>query len=139
MTRTRWFDIAAIALAIAITVGIAVVSCSAGVARPAAAPSGLPNERPRTAADTRPLVLFIGDSYTAGKSSAEMSYGCRAAVQMGWLCALSAVGGTGYISGGAPTDGSTRTPENRCPSANAFPTWLPSTILHGGARRRPKR
>ena len=51
-------------------------------------------------ADARPLVLFIGDSYTAGKSSAELSYGCRAAVQMGWLCALSAVGGTGYISGG---------------------------------------
>ena len=55
----------------------------------------------RAAADARPLALFIGDSYTAGKSSAELSYGCRAAVQMGWLCALSAMGGTGYISGGS--------------------------------------
>ena len=65
-----------------------------------ATPSDLPVERPQTAADTRPSVLFIGDSYTAGKGPAEMSYGCMAAVRMGWLCKLSAVGGTGYVSGG---------------------------------------
>jgi lysophospholipase L1-like esterase len=29
-----------------------------------------------------------------------MSYGCMAAVQMGWLCDLSTGPGTGYISGG---------------------------------------
>lgn len=101
MTRMRWSDVAAIALAIAISVGIAGISCSAGVARPVAAPSGLPNEQPPADADARPLALFIGDSYTEGRGSAEMSYGCRAVVRMGLLCALSATGGTGYISGGA--------------------------------------
>ena len=60
----------------------------------------VPKERSPTAADARPLVLFIGDSYTEGRGSAEMSYGCRAVAQMGWLCDLSAMGGTGYISGG---------------------------------------
>ena len=99
MNRTRWFDVGAIALAVAISVAIAGISCSGGVARPVATPSNVRDERQATA-DARPLALFIGDSYTAGKSSAELSYGCRAAVQMGWLCALSAVGGTGYISGG---------------------------------------
>jgi lysophospholipase L1-like esterase len=99
MNRSRWFDFGAIAVAVAISVGIAGISCSGGVARPAASPSNVPAERLATA-DAPPLALFIGDSYTAGESSAELSYGCRAAVQMGWLCTLSAVGGTGYISGG---------------------------------------
>ena len=98
MNRTRWFDIGAIALAVAISVGVAGVSCSSGVAAPAPTASTVRDQR-QGAADA-PLALFIGDSYTAGGSTTEMSYGCRAAVQMGWLCALSAMGGTGYISGG---------------------------------------
>jgi lysophospholipase L1-like esterase len=101
MTRTRRFDIAAIAIAIAIAVGVAGVSCSSGVARPVAAPSAVPKEPSPTDAEGRPLVLFIGDSYTEGRGSTEMSYGCRAVARMDLLCAVSATGGTGYISGGA--------------------------------------
>ena len=100
MTRTRSFDVAAMALAIAISVGVAGVSCSAGTATPVAARSDLANQQEPNA-QTRPLALFIGDSYTEGGGSAEMSYGCRAVVQMDLLCAVSATGGTGYISGGA--------------------------------------
>jgi lysophospholipase L1-like esterase len=100
MTKTRWYDVAAIALAFAILVGVAGVSCSAGVARPVAAPSAVPREPSPTDAEARPLVLFIGDSYTEGRGSAEMSYGCRAVARMDMLCAISATGGTGYISGG---------------------------------------
>ncbi|GFG54412.1 hypothetical protein CQY20_00935 [Mycolicibacterium agri] len=99
MNRTRLFDIAAIALAIAIAIGAATLSRSAGALVSAeTAPAATVQRQANTA--TRSLALFIGDSYTAGKHSAEMSYGCRAAVQLGWLCALSARGGTGYISGG---------------------------------------
>jgi lysophospholipase L1-like esterase len=98
MNRTRWFDIGAIAVAVAISVGLAGVSCSSGVAVPGPTASTVRDQR-QGVAET-PLALFIGDSYTAGGSTTEMSYGCRAAVQMGWLCALSAMGGTGYISGG---------------------------------------
>ncbi|MDH6196215.1 lysophospholipase L1-like esterase [Mycobacterium frederiksbergense] len=99
MNRTRWFDIGAVVFAVAIVVGIAGVSCSARETGPLAAPPNVSGGGPAPA-DARPLALFIGDSYTAGKSSAEMSYGCRAAVEMGWLCALAAVGDTGYIAGG---------------------------------------
>lgn len=98
MSRRRWLDVSTIALAVVVLVGGAAVSCS----RPAA-PAALPStvvDQPQGAADTRPLALFIGDSYTEGKSTTEMSYGCRAAAQLGWLCALSAMGGTGYVSGG---------------------------------------
>jgi lysophospholipase L1-like esterase len=64
------------------------------------APSAAHVDRPQPPAKTRPSALFIGDSYTAGNGSAEMSYGCMAAVQMGWLCDLSTGPGTGYVSGG---------------------------------------
>src|SRR5262249_55501936 len=63
-------------------------------------PSAAQVDRPRPTASTLPSVLFIGDSYSAGNGLAEMSYGCMAAVRMGWLCDLSALPGTGYISGG---------------------------------------
>ncbi|WP_235717484.1 SGNH/GDSL hydrolase family protein [Mycolicibacterium goodii] len=98
MNRTRCLDLAAVALTAAIAIGIAAISHSADVAPPYATSSFVREERATTGA--RPLALFIGDSYTAGESSAELSYACRAALRMGWLCALSAVGGTGYISGG---------------------------------------
>ncbi len=95
MTRARWSDVGAAAMVIAIAIGISTVSRSPQP-HPVLSPAGA--EQPIS--ETRPLALFIGDSYTAGESSAELSYACRAAVLMGWLCALSAVGGTGYISGG---------------------------------------
>jgi lysophospholipase L1-like esterase len=100
MTRTRRFDVAAIALAIAICVGIASASCSAAIAPHAGTPSVLENQQASSSAQTLPLALFIGDSYTAGSGFAEMSYGCRAVAQMDLLCAVSARWGTGYISGG---------------------------------------
>lgn len=98
MNRTRWLDLGAIVLTAAIVFGIAGIFHSAEVASPYATSSYV--QEARATAGTRPLALFIGDSYTAGESSAELSYACRAALRMGWLCALSAVGGTGYISGG---------------------------------------
>ncbi|MBU8823742.1 SGNH/GDSL hydrolase family protein [Mycolicibacterium goodii] len=98
MNRTRLLDLGAIVVAAAIALGIAGVSHSAEVTSPYATSSSVRDDRAASAA--RPLALFIGDSYTAGESTAELSYACRAALRMGWLCALSAVGGTGYISGG---------------------------------------
>ncbi|ULN34670.1 SGNH/GDSL hydrolase family protein [Mycolicibacterium smegmatis] len=98
MNRTRLLDAGAIVIAAAITLGIAGVSHSVEVTPPYETSSSVRDEHAASAA--RPLALFIGDSYTAGEGTAEMSYACRAALRMGWLCALSAVGGTGYISGG---------------------------------------
>ncbi|AKS32315.1 SGNH/GDSL hydrolase family protein [Mycolicibacterium goodii] len=98
MNRTRWLDLGAITLSAAIALGIAGVSHSAQIGPPYATSSYVREDRATSTA--RPLALFIGDSYTAGESTAELSYACRAALRMGWLCALSAVGGTGYISGG---------------------------------------
>ncbi|NGP05312.1 SGNH/GDSL hydrolase family protein [Rhodococcus sp. 14C212] len=97
--RARW-DLAAIVSALAIAIGLVFVS---GPTYTADAPSTRPSPeitRLNVADDSRPSVLFVGDSYTAGTGLAEMSYACTTAVRMGWLCNLAAVPGTGYISGG---------------------------------------
>lgn len=99
MSRTRWFDFAAIALTVAVIVGLGFVVHPRQTAAVAVAPSAASVDRPQPAVQ-RPSVLFIGDSYTGGHGVPEMSYACMAAVRMGWLCKLSAVPGTGYISGG---------------------------------------
>ena len=99
MTRARWSDVAAVALAVAVIVGLVVVARTATATTPPPPPAASTG-RSQAAADTRPSVLFIGDSYTAGSDLPEKSYACMAAVRMGWLCNLSASPGTGYISGG---------------------------------------
>jgi len=100
MSRTRWFDIAAIALTVAVIAGLGFVLRPQETPTIIVAPSTAHVDRPQPPAATRPSVLIIGDSYTGGSGLPEMSYGCMAAVRMGWLCNLSAVPGTGYISGG---------------------------------------
>ena len=100
MTRMRWYDIAAIVLAVAVIAGFATVfGLSEGSANEQV-PSDVHADRSPVAADERPSALFIGDSYTEGAGTREMSYACMAAVRMGWFCDLGSMGGTGYISGG---------------------------------------
>jgi lysophospholipase L1-like esterase len=100
MSRTHWSDIAAIALAIAAVIGIGFAVRPTETATVTVDPSTVHVDRPQAAAAAmRPSVLFIGDSYTAGNGSSELSYGCMAAVRLGWLCNLSAVPGTGFVSG----------------------------------------
>lgn len=91
-----------LALAVPVFIGTAVV-VAPEVSAPATAPS--PDhavEHRMAGTSSPPVVLFLGDSYTAGPGPglAELSYGCLAAAQLHRLCALSAVVGTGYISGG---------------------------------------
>jgi lysophospholipase L1-like esterase len=100
MSMRRYFDLAAIAVTIAVFAGVGFVFGPQETPTITVDPSATHVDRPQPTAATRPSVLFIGDSYTAGSGLAEMSYGCMAAVRMGWLCDLSAVTGTGYISGG---------------------------------------
>jgi lysophospholipase L1-like esterase len=101
MSRIRWFDVTAIVLAVAVIVGLGYALRSEETATIAVDPATVNIDRPAaTTATTGPSVLFIGDSYTAGGGLPEMSYGCMAAVRMRWLCNLSAVPGTGYVSGG---------------------------------------
>jgi lysophospholipase L1-like esterase len=45
-------------------------------------------------------ALFIGDSYTEGPDTPDVSYGCMTAAALGWKCDIAAQGGTGYLSGG---------------------------------------
>lgn len=97
MTRTR-FDVAAVVLAVAVAGGLTFALRPQET--PAAEPATQAVARPAPEQSAQPSVLFIGDSYTAGSGAQEQSYGCAAAVRLGWLCHLSAVPGTGYISGG---------------------------------------
>lgn len=96
----RWSDIAAVVLA-ALTMVVLIFALRPQTTPPNMASSATPTIQPSNPSKTKtPSVLFIGDSYTAGRGLPEMSPGCRAAAEMGWLCQLSAVPGTGYISGG---------------------------------------
>jgi lysophospholipase L1-like esterase len=100
MSRIGRFDIAAIVLTVAVLAGLGFALRPQETPTIVVAPSTAHVDRPQPSAATRPSVLFIGDSYTGGHGLAEMSYGCIAAVRMGWLCDLGAMPGTGYISGG---------------------------------------
>jgi lysophospholipase L1-like esterase len=99
MSRRRWFDVAAVALSIATIGALTFVLRPQATPTVAVSPAQATVVRPQPPR-ARPSVLFIGDSYTAGSGLPEMSYGCQAAVQMGWQCSLSTVVGTGYVSGG---------------------------------------
>lgn len=100
MTRTRWLDVAAIALTIVVLAGLGFALRPQHTPTVPVAPAAAHVDRPQLSSDTRSSVLFIGDSYTWGSGLAENSYGCMAAVRLGWLCHVSGGPGTGYISGG---------------------------------------
>lgn len=137
MSRTRWCDVGAVALAVGISSAVALVSCSVEEANHPTNPPNVRLEPPATI-ENRPMALFIGDSYTAGNSSAEMSYGCRAAVEMGWLCGLSAFGNTGYVSGGSanrwkdPYTGESSSYSERIPHLAA--QYDPAVVVLDGGR-----
>jgi hypothetical protein len=100
VSRTRWLDIAAIALAVAVIAGMCFVLRPQHTPTVKVTPFAARVDRPQLAPQPGPSVLFIGDSYVSGSGPKEMSYSCMAAVRMGWLCALSGVPSTGYIAGG---------------------------------------
>ena len=102
------------------------------------APSDVLADRSPVAADERPSALFIGDSYTEGAGTREMSYACMAAMRMGWFCDLAAMVGTGYISGGpanrstTSTSGSTTSFSERIPHLAA--KYDPDIVVLDGGR-----
>jgi hypothetical protein len=100
MSKARWFDVAALALTIAVLAGLGFALRPQHTPRITVAASAARVDRPQPPATTRPSALFISDSYTGGIGLKERYYGCMAAVRMGWLCDVSAEPGTGYISGG---------------------------------------
>ncbi|MGY4648102.1 SGNH/GDSL hydrolase family protein [Mycobacterium sp. URHB0021] len=100
MNRIRWIDMAAIVATIAIIAGLGFAMRPVDTAKSTIQPTAAHTERPRPLDASRPTALFIGDSYPLGTGSAEMSYACMAAVRVGWYCKLSALPGTGFISGG---------------------------------------
>lgn len=99
MNRSRWSDVGAILAAVAVVSGLVFALRPHQTPTLAVSPIPAQSARPQPA-DAHPTALFIGDSYTAGNGFTEMSPNCVAATKMGWLCKLSAVPGTGYISGG---------------------------------------
>ncbi|MGH3640717.1 MAG: SGNH/GDSL hydrolase family protein [Mycobacterium sp.] len=100
MSRLHRWDVAAVVLVAILIVGLGFAMRPQDTPARAADPSTVHVDRPQSAGQASVSALFIGDSYTLGSGSAEMSYPCMAAVQTGWLCHLSATPGTGFVSGG---------------------------------------
>ncbi|SEL12376.1 SGNH/GDSL hydrolase family protein [Rhodococcus maanshanensis] len=100
MRKVRWCDVALLAFAAVTLIGLAAVARpSAGESSAVPQPT-MTVQRPSTDPQAPPAALFIGDSYTQGSESEELTYACQAAAQAGWQCAVAAFPGTGYISGG---------------------------------------
>jgi lysophospholipase L1-like esterase len=96
----RFSDIASAAMAAAVAIGLVLVFIPDGTASAPPLPADTSSLRLPPAEQGPPTALFIGDSYTAGRGPRELSPSCLAASRLGWLCHLSAVPGTGYVSGG---------------------------------------
>lgn len=101
MKKVRWLDGALIALTILVVAGLGFALRPQHTPTTTTDPATAHVDRPGPPVDQRPTALFVTDSYAAGIGLAEAYYGCRAGVKMGWLCALSAEPGTGYVSGGS--------------------------------------
>lgn len=106
---------------------------------PAPSSGPAPSDGPTSPDPARPTVLFIGDSYTLGSSSAEMSPSCQAARALGWYCDLAAQAGTGYISGGPANrftldeySGESRSFEERIPGLGL--RYQPDIVVLDGGR-----
>ncbi|WP_345341045.1 SGNH/GDSL hydrolase family protein [Rhodococcus olei] len=137
----RWRDLALGAAALTTLVGAAVV-----LGPDVATPGHTPNEAAGPTTDsvtsdtaTPMSALFIGDSYTVSSNFTELSYVCRAAVQMRWKCDVSAIPGSGYISGGeanrfplAGEPGSSTSIPERVPSLAA--EYSPDVVVLDGGR-----
>jgi lysophospholipase L1-like esterase len=84
-----------------ISAGGGTVSVAPGPSpTPTRSPSPSPSPTPSPYVTARPLVLFVGDSYTVGQraSSREKRWSTLVAREMGWIERNVAEGGTGFVS-----------------------------------------
>ncbi|WP_237569229.1 SGNH/GDSL hydrolase family protein [Mycolicibacterium lacusdiani] len=100
MNGVRLSDIASAATAAAVAIGLVLALTPDKTPSAPPQPADTLSLRLPQAEHEPPTALFIGDSYTAGPGPRELSPSCLAASRLGWLCHLSAVPGTGYVSGG---------------------------------------
>ncbi|MFC7448790.1 SGNH/GDSL hydrolase family protein [Rhodococcus daqingensis] len=100
MRKIRWCDAALLAFAAVTVIGLAVVARPPGGESSAGPRPTMTAQRPSTDPHPSPSALFIGDSYTQGSESEELTYACMAAARVRWHCTVAAFPGTGYISGG---------------------------------------
>lgn len=88
------------ALSIAAVVAVPHVILDSSATGPQESPFQNTAAPPTLPSRVAPAVLFIGDSYTLGPTTPDLSYGCLTATALGWECNIAAEGGTGYLSGG---------------------------------------
>ena len=139
MSNARRFDIAAIAMTIAVLVGLGFGRALTTLLR---SPWPHPRRRSTGRSPRRKhghLALVIGDSYQLGKRSrGDSSYACMAAAKLGWLCDLAGGPGTGYLAGGPATGSPSRTGHNRSRFPNDFRDWrrctTPTVVILDGGR-----
>jgi GDSL-like Lipase/Acylhydrolase family len=91
-----------LAVVTAVAAGLSFVAIGVPAVAPSVVQSGIASDGfpPSLPSKAHPAVLFIGDSYTQGPSTPDLSYGCISATELGWECNIAAQPGTGYLSGG---------------------------------------
>ncbi|GAB5077127.1 SGNH/GDSL hydrolase family protein [Arthrobacter sp. AD-310] len=117
----------------------------AATATPAATPTptatatvtatGTPVSRPKIALPAEPVVLILGDSYTAGDGAGSPGQGWANVVakELGYPANIDGVGGTGFAWGGGAQDELDGEYETRLRAVAANPSFVPNVlILQGG-------
>ncbi|MGY4543922.1 acyl-CoA thioesterase-1 [Arthrobacter sp. UYNi723] len=159
MTKQEWFKYGALFLLAVAAFGVAgialtnprapgeavsPVTASSQVATATPTPTATATPAPTATATAqqlkiqlpaRPVLLILGDSYTAGDGAdrPDQGWAYLVADSLGYPTNIDGEGGTGFAWGGGPQDNGVREYEVRLREAAADPRFVPNVlILQGG-------
>ncbi|MET3164387.1 UNVERIFIED_ORG: lysophospholipase L1-like esterase [Arthrobacter sp. UYEF10] len=152
MTRREWIKYGALFLLAVAAFGVAGIALTnprgpgdAVSPMPASSPAATPTtatpaptatvQQLKIQLSTQPVLLILGDSYTAGVGADQPGKGWAYLVadSLGYPANIDGVGGTGFAWGGGPQDNQAREYEVRLREIAANPSFVPNVlILQGG-------
>ncbi|WP_083510435.1 SGNH/GDSL hydrolase family protein [Pseudarthrobacter sulfonivorans] len=155
MTKQEWFKYGALFLLAVVAFGVAGIALTnprgpgeavspVTASSPVATPTATATPAPTVAATAQqlkiqlpaqPVLLILGDSYTAGDGADQPDQGWAYVVAnaLGYPTNIDGVGGTGFAWGGGEQDNLAQEYEVRLQEIAANPTFVPNVlILQGG-------
>ncbi|MET1086764.1 MAG: SGNH/GDSL hydrolase family protein, partial [Arthrobacter sp.] len=158
ITKQEWIKYAALFVLAAVAFGVAALAlmnprgpveavpapaaivaatptATASLAPAPTAPAAAKTQSARIALPAEPIVLILGDSYTAGDGAAQPDLGWAYLVagELGYPTNIDGLGGTGFAWGGGAQDELDGEYETRLRKIAANPAFVPNVlILQGG-------